>query len=103
MTKYLDITELAALLGMAQSTIRKKLSQCPGCLPPQMHLPGSAMRRWRSREVENWMYETGWSAPKARRRCLSQVKKIEKKLGERGVKPSSKPLCMNTMNAIHGP
>jgi predicted DNA-binding transcriptional regulator AlpA len=61
MESYLDIAELAVLLGQSQSTIKRKLSTHPHCLPPRMHLPGTKMLRWRSHDVENWKVETGWS------------------------------------------
>lgn len=57
MTKYLDIDELAELLGQRAETIRKKLRVAPYALPPKMHIPGSKMLRWRAHEVERWLQE----------------------------------------------
>lgn len=57
MTKYLDIDELAALLGQRADTIRKRLRVAPYALPPKMHIAGSKMLRWRAHEVENWLKE----------------------------------------------
>ena len=59
MTKYLDIDELAALLGQRADTIRKKLRVSPYALPPKMHIPGSRMLRWRAHEVKIWLQEHG--------------------------------------------
>jgi predicted DNA-binding transcriptional regulator AlpA len=59
-TNYLDIDELAERLGQRPRTIRQKLARNPQAMPPRMHLPGSALLRWRAHEVENWIVETGW-------------------------------------------
>lgn len=59
MTTYLDIDELALLLGESARTIRRNLARRPSAVPPKMHIPGTAMLRWRLHEVENWMAETG--------------------------------------------
>lgn len=61
MTKYLDIDDLAVLLGQSTQTIKKKLRNVPHQLPPKMHIPGSKMLRWRTHEVQNWLIETGRS------------------------------------------
>lgn len=58
--KYLDINELAELLGQSVPTIRKKLVANPTALPPRMHLPATRMLRWRAQEVANWMVETDY-------------------------------------------
>jgi predicted DNA-binding transcriptional regulator AlpA len=55
MTKYLDIDELAEILGKRTETIRKKLRVAPHALPRKMHIPGSKMLRWRKHEVESWV------------------------------------------------
>lgn len=57
MTNYLDIEDLAELLGIRADTVRKKLRVAPQALPPKMYIPGSKMLRWRTREVENWLQE----------------------------------------------
>lgn len=59
--EYLDVDELAALLGESAGSIRKKIRANSNDLPPRMRLPGNRMLRWRVREVENWMWETGWT------------------------------------------
>lgn len=58
MSTYLDIFELATLLGQSTRTIRRNLVNCPHLIPPKVYIPGSRMLRWRSHEVERWMYET---------------------------------------------
>lgn len=59
MSTYLDIHELAALLGQSTRTIQHNLVNCPHLVPPKMHIPSSRMLRWRRHEVEAWMFETG--------------------------------------------
>lgn len=62
MSAYLDIDELAQMLGRRSSSIRRNLARRPYLVPPKMHIPGSNMLRWRACEVENWMFEIGWKA-----------------------------------------
>lgn len=57
MTKYLDIDELAKLLGKSHATIRRNLRESPRRVPPKMHIPGTKMLRWRLVEVEIWLEE----------------------------------------------
>lgn len=61
MTIYLDIEELAPLLGQSTRSIKRKLRTVPHQLPPKMYIPGSKMLRWRMHDVENWLVETGRS------------------------------------------
>lgn len=58
---YLDIAELAGLMGMPAATLARRLRARPQSVPPKMHLGASNMLRWRKHEVDNWMVETGWS------------------------------------------
>lgn len=58
---YLDIDELAQMLGRSSSSIRRDLARRPFRVPPKMHLPGSKMLHWRTCDVENWMFETDWA------------------------------------------
>lgn len=62
MSTYLDIQELAEMLRQSPRTIRRHLAQKPYLVPPKMHMPNSQMLRWRACEVENWMFETGWTS-----------------------------------------
>lgn len=57
MTIYLDIYELAELLGQRPETIQKNMKSRPWCVPPRMHIPGTRMLRWRKAEVETWLFE----------------------------------------------
>lgn len=59
MTMYLDMDELAKVMGLSSGTIRKRLKLAPTEVPPKMHLPGTKMLRWRLQEVESGMAETG--------------------------------------------
>jgi predicted DNA-binding transcriptional regulator AlpA len=58
--RYLDVDELATLLGESTSSIRRKIKAGSSEVPPRVHMPGSRMLRWRLQEVETWMWETGW-------------------------------------------
>lgn len=58
MTKYLDIDELATLLGRSSRSIKRDMARNPSAVPPKMHVPGSALLRWRAHEVENWIVDT---------------------------------------------
>lgn len=62
MTTYLDIDDLAELLGLRPNTIKRKLADAPMLVPPKMHILNSSMLRWRAHEVKNWMYEVDWDA-----------------------------------------
>lgn len=57
MTNYLDIFELAELLGKRPETIRRNLKSKPWAVPPRMHIPSTRMLRWRKTEVESWLQE----------------------------------------------
>ncbi len=61
MTAYLDIDELAELLGQSVRALRRNMRTAPHKVPPRMHIPGSKMLRWRTTEVKSWMFETGLS------------------------------------------
>lgn len=61
MTVYLDMDELAAMMGIDAKTMRRNLRSRPYEVPPRMHVPSSKMMRWRRYEVEKWLYEQGFS------------------------------------------
>lgn len=61
MTIYLDIDELATLLGRSSRSIKRDMVRNPSAVPPKMHVLGSALLPWRLHEVENWIVETGWT------------------------------------------
>lgn len=67
MIRYLDVDELAELLGESAVSLKKKMRANSSEVPPRMHLPGSKMLRWRLHEVENWISETGWV--RSKRHC----------------------------------
>ncbi len=62
MTTYLDIDELAMLLGRSVRSVKRDMVRSPTSVPPKMHIPGSALLRWRAYEVQNWIVETGWKS-----------------------------------------
>lgn len=64
--KYLDVDELAELLGESASSLKRKIKANSHKVPPRMRLPGSKMLRWRLHEVESWVWETGWVLRKRR-------------------------------------
>lgn len=57
--RYLDIRELAELLDISASSIRRRLRSEPWKLPPSAHLGPDFPLRWREREVRIWMFEQG--------------------------------------------
>jgi len=57
MPNYLDIDELAELLGISSATIRRNLRLAARNVPPKMHIPGTKMLRWRRADVEVWLEE----------------------------------------------
>jgi predicted DNA-binding transcriptional regulator AlpA len=63
MSTYLDIQELAAMLGQSARTIMRNLAHRPKLVLPKMHIPGSLMLRWRAHDVQCWMYQVGWPGP----------------------------------------
>jgi predicted DNA-binding transcriptional regulator AlpA len=62
MTDYLDLYDLAEVLGKSPETIRAKLKKSPMAMPPRMHIPGTRMLRWRRADVEVWICEQGLQA-----------------------------------------
>ena len=62
MTAYLDIDELAELLGQTVRALRDNMRTAPHNVPPRIYFPGSKMLRWRTAEVKSWMLETGLSS-----------------------------------------
>jgi predicted DNA-binding transcriptional regulator AlpA len=59
MTDYLDIYDLAEVLGKTPETIRRNLKNRPMTVPPTLHIPGTRMLRWRRADVEGWICEQG--------------------------------------------
>lgn len=57
--KYLDIYELAEVLNISVSSIRRRLNSSPWDLPPPAHLGQKFPIRWRQQEVETWIFERG--------------------------------------------
>ena len=55
--EYVDVFELAELLGRAPETVRKNLSRRPWMVPTPMHIPGTKILRWRAAEVNVWIAE----------------------------------------------
>lgn len=62
MTTYLDIDELATFLGRSVRSVKRDMGRSPTSVPPKMHIPGSALLRWRAHEVQNWIVETSYSS-----------------------------------------
>jgi predicted DNA-binding transcriptional regulator AlpA len=57
MTNYLEVHELAEVLGNSPETIRKNMRSNPMAVPPRMHIPGTRMLRWRRADVDAWLDE----------------------------------------------
>lgn len=56
-TQYLDVLELAVILGKSPDTIRQNVRRRPWLVPPNIHIPQARMLRWRASDVEAWMAE----------------------------------------------
>jgi predicted DNA-binding transcriptional regulator AlpA len=54
---YLDIDDLAALLGLTPGTIRRRLRTRPWTLPPSAHLGPDYPIRWRQADAARWLQE----------------------------------------------
>lgn len=57
MATYLDVFELAEILGRTPATIRRNMRCRPWLVPAKMHIPGTRMLRWRATDVEVWLAE----------------------------------------------
>jgi predicted DNA-binding transcriptional regulator AlpA len=57
--RYLDIHELAEVLDISASSIRRRLRSEPWKLPPSAQLGPDFPLRWREYEVRIWMVEQG--------------------------------------------
>ncbi|WP_250473086.1 helix-turn-helix domain-containing protein [Caballeronia sp. GAFFF1] len=53
MPYLLYLQELAELLGRSHGTIKKDLRRNPMAVPPQAHVPGARLLRWRRADVES--------------------------------------------------
>ncbi len=51
----LDLNELGALLGRSPETIKKDMKRNRLAVPPQLHIPGTRLLRWRRIDVDNWL------------------------------------------------
>lgn len=56
---YFDIHELAELLNISASSIRRRLKRTPWELPALAYLGLNFPIRWRKQEVETWLFERG--------------------------------------------
>lgn len=57
-TTYLDIEELAEMLGISIAAAKRTFQQRAWDLPPRAHGFGELLR-WRRNEVDSWMCERG--------------------------------------------
>lgn len=59
MQYYLGIDELAKMMMLTPSTVRRRLAKQPFDLPPKIFFSNSRILRWRQSDVECWLYEHG--------------------------------------------
>ena len=52
---YLDIHDLAELLGLTPATVRRRLRARPWTLPPPVYLGPGYPLRWREADVVRWL------------------------------------------------
>lgn len=64
-TNYLDVVELAEVLGLSVATIRRRLRCRAWELPPKAH-GFEELLRWRRAEVVCWVAETEYRAGRNR-------------------------------------
>jgi predicted DNA-binding transcriptional regulator AlpA len=57
-TTYLDIEELAEMMGISIAAAKRTFRQRAWDLPPRAHGFGK-LQRWRRNEVDSWMFERG--------------------------------------------
>jgi len=57
--RYLDIHELAEVLNISASSIRRHMKSAPWNVPSPAHLGPDFPLRWREYEVRIWMLEHG--------------------------------------------
>jgi predicted DNA-binding transcriptional regulator AlpA len=55
--RYLDIHELAEVLDISASSIRRRLKSAPWNVPSPAYLGGGFPLRWRQHEVQAWLSE----------------------------------------------
>lgn len=56
---YLDLNELADLMGISVRTAKRRLQLEPWRMPPPIRTPFLPMQRWREVEVRQWMNDLG--------------------------------------------
>lgn len=59
--EYLDLNELANLMGISLRTAKRRLRQEPWRLPPAIRTPFLPMQRWREVEARQWVKDLGIS------------------------------------------
>ena len=64
-TNYLDVVELAEMLGLSVATVRRRLRCRAWELPPRAH-GFEELLRWRRTEVVCWVAETEYRAARKR-------------------------------------
>ena len=52
---WLDLDDLATLLGRSPETIKKDLRRNRLAVPPRVYIPGTRLLRWRMTDVEAWL------------------------------------------------
>lgn len=57
-TTYLDMKELAEMLGISNAAAKRTFRERALDLPPRAHGFGELLR-WRRNEVDSWMFERG--------------------------------------------
>ena len=55
--RFLDLDEVAAILGRSPETVRRNLTRNPMAVPPRLHVPGTMLLRWRPCDVQAWLDE----------------------------------------------
>ncbi len=51
----LTLSEVAALLGRSEGTLRNDMIRNPKAVPPSIIIPGTRFRRFRKSDFQNWL------------------------------------------------
>ena len=68
--RFMDVEEVAALLGPSPETIKKDIRRNPLAVPPRLHVPGTRLLRGRPCDVEAWLDECAEKPQRSRWRVV---------------------------------
>jgi hypothetical protein len=57
------LSDVAAILGRAEGTIRNDLIRNPSAVPPCVRIPGTKGPRWRAEDIRTWIASLPTATP----------------------------------------